>query len=452
MAEDPINKQTTTPLDVRGRTGLTYFGGSVYEELHPKLTGTQKIRLYKEMSENDATVGAILFSVKMLMRQAKWEVQAAGLSRQEEADKVFVEQCLGDMSHTVDELIPEILTMLPFGWSLFELCYKRRAGDSRDPKKRSIYNDGKIGWRKIELRSQDSLDEWLFDSEGEVLGMWQMPPPTYDRYFIPSEKSLLFRTESTKGNPEGRSVLRSAFRSWWMKKRLEEIEAIGAERDLAGLPVLEVPPEVMHPSAPTELKTFYDDLKTLVSEVKRDERMGVVVPAEETAQGKTGYRFRLLNSGGRRQVDTNETILRYQKDIAMTLLAEFIMLGMDKVGSFALASTKTHMFAMAVGAWLKSIAAVFNKHAIPKLFEVNGMKRDKYPVLVPGDVETPDLTAIGTFLANLTKVGIVIPDEALHRKVRELANMPEPDEKTARVPEIKPNVRLDGDHTRTDQN
>lgn len=58
---------------------------------------------------------------------------------------------------------------------------------------------------------------------------------------IPMSKAMLFRTESVKDNPEGRSILRNAYRSWYFKRRIQEIEAIGIERDLAGLPVIHAP-------------------------------------------------------------------------------------------------------------------------------------------------------------------------------------------------------------------
>jgi hypothetical protein len=52
--------------------------------------------------------------------------------------------------------------------------------------------------------------------------MVQMAPPRYQTTVIPIEKSLLFRTSIAKGNPEGVSLLRTAYRSWYFKKRLEE--------------------------------------------------------------------------------------------------------------------------------------------------------------------------------------------------------------------------------------
>ncbi|MCE2604181.1 hypothetical protein LH384_34385, partial [Pseudomonas aeruginosa] len=55
------------------------------------------------------------------------------------------------------------------------------------------------------------------------------------------DRALHFVTKSRKNNPEGRSVLRGAYRAWYFKRRIQEIEGIGLERDLAGFPVLTAP-------------------------------------------------------------------------------------------------------------------------------------------------------------------------------------------------------------------
>ena len=58
-----------------------------------------------------------------------------------------------------------------------------------------------------------------------LIGMTQQPPPDYGLLTIPISKAMLFRTESAKDNPEGRSILRNAYRSWYFKRRIQEIEA-----------------------------------------------------------------------------------------------------------------------------------------------------------------------------------------------------------------------------------
>ena len=57
-----------------GRLGLNRWGGHISEEFLPELSGIKGVRVYQEMSDNDSTVGAILFAIKMLIRQASWSV------------------------------------------------------------------------------------------------------------------------------------------------------------------------------------------------------------------------------------------------------------------------------------------------------------------------------------------------------------------------------------------
>lgn len=413
-------------LEELGSTGLERYGGHIDEEFLPQLKGERGIRTYKEMRDNDPVVGAVLFAIDMLIRGVPWHVEPAGEKVEDLDAAEFLESCLQDMSSTWEETISEIMSFLVFGWSYHEIVYKQRQGDNRDPSKRSRYNDGRIGWRKIPIRSQDSLWEWKFDETGGIRGMVQQPPPHYRQVFIPIEKALLFRTSNQKGNPEGRSVLRNAYRPWYFKKHIEEIEGIGIERDLAGLPIAWVPPELLSRSAAPEDRALLAEIKKIIRNVRRDEQEGVIFPLMyDSETNQKLYDFNLLSSGGTRQFDTDKIIQRYDQRIAMTVLADFILLGHEKVGSFSLASSKTDLFATALGAWLDGIAAVFNRNAIPRLFQINGMQLENLPQLVHGDIETPDLTEIGDYITKLAGTGMeLFPDPILEEKLRSFAKLP----------------------------
>lgn len=408
-----------------GNTGLERFGGTIYEEFLPELKGPRGIKIYKEMSSNDATIGAILFATQMLIRQVAWRVETNGNTKEDEENADFLRGCMDDMSMTWSDTISEILSMLTFGWSYHEIVYKRRLGPNKDSSRNSRFNDGKIGWRKIPIRSQDSLYEWVFDQNGGLQGMVQMAPPSYKLVTIPIEKSLHFRTLSQKNNPEGRSVLRNAYRSWYFKKNIEVIEGIGIERDLAGLPIVYVPPELLSPTATTEEKAVLTELKKIVTSVKRNEQEGVIMPLLYDDKGNKMYDFALLSSGGRRQFDINATIQRYDQRIAMTILADFILLGHENVGSYSLSSNKTNLFAVALGAWLDSIAEVFNRYAVPRLFELNAIKTDQLPQIVHGDVESVDLKELGEYISKLSGAGMeLFPNNELENHLLKVANLP----------------------------
>jgi len=259
-----------------GKTGLYRFNtGWIAEEFLRELQGRRGIEVYKEMAENDDIIGAILFATEMLMRQSKWSVQEAGSAPADIEAAEFVRGCMDDMEETWSDFISEVLSFLTYGWSYHEIVYKRRMGNTRNPATHSKYADGLIGWRKLPIRSQDTLWEWRYDDQDNLLGLVQCAPPQYEQVFIPLGKALHFKTKSRKGNPEGRSILRNSYRNWYFKRRIQEIEGIGIERDLAGLPVLEAPPDVDIWS--DEYQEELTKAENIVRSVRRDEREGIVL-------------------------------------------------------------------------------------------------------------------------------------------------------------------------------
>lgn len=398
-----------------GVSGLQRTSGFVYEEFLRDLQGPQGTRIFREMTDNDPIVGAVLFAVEQVIMSSTHTWEPANDSDPAQRVAYFFRDAETDMSHTFSSMMSEVLTFLPHGWSYLETVYKLRQGpDQKDPKLRSRFSDGLFGWRKIGLRAQETLVRWEFDEEGGIQGMHQQAPPDYSPRFIPIDKSLLFRTKTNKNNPEGRSILRNAYRPWYFKRRIEEIEAIGIERDLAGLPMM-TPPADLDPDSDDGKKQL-EVAKQIIRNVRRDEQEGVLKPS--------GWEFSLLNSGGRRQIDTDATLNRYDRRIAMVILAQFIMLGMEKVGSFSLSVTHEDLFLLAVMGWLVTVADVFNRHEVPRLGRLNGIPDDLLPRLHFAEVREPKVTELGTFLKDMGAAGFIEPDERIEQYLRSLAKLP----------------------------
>ena len=423
-------------IDVLGATGLKRFGGKIYEEFLTDLKGDKAIRAYKEMAYNDPVIGAVLYAIRTLVRQVDWSIREADDSEESKACAKFVEECLfEDMEETWSDTLSEILSFLTYGFSTHEITYKiRRGPDQEDKRFRSRFKDNRIGWRGFPIRSQESLQDWDIDErDGSILGFYQMPPPSYGTRYIPREKMLLFRADVHKNNPEGRSILRNAYISYFYKKKIQTYEGIGISRDLAGLPVMEVPLQILSSNASSAEKNVLASMKDLVQKCGRDEYEGLVIPHEQLADGSpSGYRLKLLSAGGRRPIDVNEIVKRYESRIAMSMLGEFILLGSESVGSFALADSKTSLFAQALGTYLDSITSIINNEAIPKLMRLNNLPERCFPTLAYDDIETPDLAAFSASLSSLVGAGVLTPDDKLEEFVREYANLPGTDDDTAR--------------------
>jgi hypothetical protein len=422
--------------DELGRTGLRHWGGFVFEEwLRELQTGRRAAEVFREMADQDPVIGAILYVIEMLVRRVDWWMESASDKPQDKANADFMWGVLNDTYHSFEDMIAEILGFLQYGWAYFEIVYKRRSGPHpNNPKLNSKFTDGKIGLRKLGVRSQDSLWKWVFDDDGELVGLIQNPPPDYTIRFIPYDKALLFRTKVVKDNPEGRSILRTAYRPWYFLKNLQNIEGIGVERDLAGLPMLKAPSGVdiwnTHDLVMVEVAQA---AQNVVSSIRRDEQEGVVIP--------DGWELSLLSTGGRRQFDTNALITRYEQRIATSVLADVILLGMDKVGSYALASEKVALLGYSIGSYLDSIANVINDRLTPKLFALNGEKNmTDYPQLCHGAIETLDLETLGSFLtgmASAATAGLFEGDDGLDLRaaLQKRAGLPIP---TNPIPGIGP--------------
>lgn len=407
------------------RYGISGSGSIFYEEFLHELRGVKGVHAYTEMADNDSTIGAVLFAIEMLMRQCEFHVEPAGDTEKDKECAEFVESCMNDMERTWADTLSEILSFLTYGWSYHEICYKRRVGNSSSPITNSKYEDGLIGWRKLPIRSQDTLYGWEYkDGTDDLLGMTQQPPPDFGLITIPLEKALHFRTRSRKDNPEGRSILRNAYRAYYFKKRIEEIEGYGIERDLAGFPVLYSPegmdiwdtedPDMINARAKAE---------HIVSSIRRDAREGLVLPG-----GESGWKFELVTSGSRRQFDTNQIIDRYDKRIATSVLADFVMLGQQQVGSFALADSKTKIFALSIGTYLDVICEVFNNQGIPRLIDLNGEHFKgitDYPKMVHSDIEEPDIAQFANSISTLLGSGALTPDEEIEKEIRRILHLPE---------------------------
>lgn len=429
-----------SPMLEIGRTGLSRAGGYVSDEFLPQLRGRQAIKVYREMAENSAVLGAWIYTVKQLLRQIEWRVEPASSKPVDKKNAEFVEQCMDDMEQTFADFISEACSMMVYGWSVHEMVYKRRHGLwSPDQRHKSKYNDGRIGWRKLPIRSQDSLLRWVFRDNGDVEAMVQMPAPRYQKIVLPMKRCLLLRPDLNKGSPEGRSLLRSGYRSWFMTKRFEEIEAVGIERDLTGLPVAYVPPNVLNPRPGSDDAKMLEAVKRAVTAVRRNEQDGLVWPLVYDDDGNLQYDFKLLTSGGARQFDVGGVIQRYETRMLMSVMADFIMTGHENSGSsYALHTDKSGIFETGVNGIAKAFADPFNRKAIPQLFKLNGEQPDDLPQLVPNNVNPPDLAQLAAFISSTAGAGMQwFPDGELEQFIRDAAQLPKVDPEIAEIHDVQ---------------
>lgn len=426
VKELAAERKPRSPTMEIGSSGLMQFSGYVREEFLKQLMGPRGAKTYREMRDNDAIINAAFSSMETMLRQCKWHIDP---ENEEDAADLEAAEFLQENWDNIDppNFVAEALEFLTYGWAWFEIIYKR--------------DGGKLYWERFAGRAQESLERWEFAPNGDILGMWQRSPVDGKEVLIPIDKSIHIRTTQIKNNPEGRSVLRGAYRSYYHKKSIENIESIGIERDLAGIGMFTVPAHWTNPSDPNY--TLYLEAQKMATRIRRDEQEGLVIPAIYDSNGNQIFKFELVASPGKRQFDTTNIITRYDSRIAMTLLADFLMLGHEKVGSFALAEGKIDLFSAGLGTWLDVLQAAVNLQA-EKLYDLNGFSGRAW--IRHGDIKPEDLTPLVKQLAELTKVGILFPDDGLEVWIREMIGapardgereMPDEDDMTPEMPEAE---------------
>ena len=414
-------------LGVYGKN--TYTGDIRADEFLQELKGKRAIQKYREMRDNNAIVGSVMYAIEQTLRDVKIDMVPANDSPEALREAEFLKSVFEDMDHTLDDHISEALSYLNYGFSWFEVVYKKREGDARSPKKNSKFEDGRIGIKKIAIRAPWTVEGFEVDQNtGEVLGMWQEAAWGKKVTMIPVEKSLYYRTTSLNNDPSGRSVLRNAYVSYTYLNKIQGYEAIAIERELHGVPVGRMPAEYMSSDATADQVNLRTQFERILRDLKNNEQGYALLPSDlyVDADGKpTNQRLmdvELITANGSRSIDIDPVVKRYQHDIARSLMAEFVMLGSGS-GSYALSKSKTDIFLRSLESYINAVVDVLNKQLVERLWQLNGLPWETMPKLVAGDVAPHDLREISSFLRNLNGAGIEVQDQV--EVVEDLMNIAE---------------------------
>lgn len=438
-----------------GTSGISFTHGNITEELKRDLAFPYATQTYKLMTY-DSAVSSALGIIEVLVRRSEWKVKPPKNPTAEELERTeFIESCMTDMTRPFSEFIGEVLSYLTYGHSYHEMVFKPRKGKSSNTKYPSKFNDNLIGWAKLPVRSQTTIDKWIYDNKkSEFVGLRQnlglvnreayynlVDDNDFSQYrLIPFTKLLQFRWNPKRDNPEGQSPLRGCYISWKYKTTIEEYEAVGVSRDLAGMPIIELPPEYMAEDAPEDRKVVYEYFKDLIRNIHANQSAGVIMPKFIDATSKQDmFGFRLEGVNGGKNYDTTPIISRYENKILMAFFADILKMGQDTVGSFALSDNKNNLLAFMVEAQLKLITEVLNEQLIPTTFRMNGWSEDRLPVFEYGDIEDTDLEGVSKFIQRVVSVGAVEVDTEMSDKLREMVDMIPADKTKKLNEELIPN-------------
>jgi hypothetical protein len=423
--------------------GYQRTGNQVNDDFLPKLNGKQGRRILRQMAENDETIGGVLFAMNSVYRSVQWIFDPADPENPEAVKYAewlenAIEKQMGDPEGALPDdtwsaFVQTWTDTDVFGWSWYDVWIKQLP-------------DGSVGIARLVPVAAETLDGWYIDEPtGYVRGIFQRSPTTAVSTLIPRERSLHLISSPNKGNPEGLSILRTAYRPWYYKKVHLEIEAILAERG-TGFPVITVNSDIKKaandPNLPEAQRqaaqAMIDDFEGIVARVKRNEQSGMVVYSKpyisgfDPETGVTTYgseqqvKLEFLTPEQSNAVDIDRTIKRLDTSIARALLADFMFFGTGgNTGNQANLGNRTELWIRAMQSRIDSNVECINRQLIPQLWKLNAFPDELRPVIRAGSISKDSIETLTTALARLAQAGApVFPDPELQEFVYKEAGLP----------------------------
>lgn len=408
--------------------GLNIFNGVTNDELKKELNFPYSIKTYKQMTYH-STINAALTLFDNLVSKADWVYKPPLDATEEELNQAkIINQMMLDLEdQTWSEFISDALSCNVYGFSVHEKVYRRRTTSNG-----SKYNDGIIGWRKLPIRNQESIEKFIFSADGnKIQGVKQNLSAISDAYnqysgrtvkevVLPRSKVMLFRAGKHKGDPFGKSLLRDAYLAWRFLTVIEEIEANGVAKDLSGLPILFIPPQYLSADASPDqvrVKNYYENA---MRNMQINQQSAMILPQTFDPDTKQPmFKLELLSLNGGKAMDTSKIKEYYKNLILVSLFADILTMGQSSTGSFALGQIKNSLSGNAADSMLRRLCDVINEELIRQTYELNGWDTSRMGYMDYENLQTDDLESFSKAVQRYKSTSAIELDRSVLNRIRE---------------------------------
>lgn len=410
--EAAATKQSAwTPNVNIGLWGNTYY----LDNLPPRPLLIQDLR---KMVRSDETASAMMYCINTAIGSMPWRHvgMVNGVLDEKDPSAIeaahFADTLIQDMRRSWRSFLIQAMSIVWSGLAPFEVVMKRRTADQ------SKFPDNAWGVDRLVPIDPLTVLSWEQIEKTDILtGMRQMAAPQP----LPLWKILHIRNQGYMDDPWGEPLLTGAWKAWKLKTRIQDIEALGIERELVGLPVFRVPEDVLlsasevdDSGAPTQnalrAQAVISQAKKAVSQTRLGPTDGLVLPSntwsedEQVADRTPKYDFKLVTTGGPRSIDTRTPARDHDRAIMRVCLMQFLALGERAGGSYGLSDDQSSIAMSAIAALAGVPADEWNLKVLPLVWTLSGKDPRYMPRLRPGDVGKEGLTAVGAFLRGVGAV------------------------------------------------
>lgn len=399
VALDPKKPSDKDILTEFGGTGTIIVGGILSStDYNLDLSGTQRVDIYDQMRKGDATVRAALLAVKLPILSAQWYIEPASEDDKDKEIADWIEdQLMNKMELSWTDWLRQALLFLDYGSMVFEKVYK-------------ITEDGKIGIEKLAPRLTKTIYRWRM-LDNKTKGITQILP-TGGMREIPEWKLLMLVNEQEGENYEGISILRSCYKSWYMKDAYYKIDGIATERQGLGIPYVKIPP-----NATDQDRAKVDEL---MRNLRTNEQANIQIPV--------GWEVGFLDMKAGQIKQSKDMILHHDRQITKSVLAQFIELGgTNAAGAKAVADPMMDLFLSSELATSRKIKEQVNECVIKDLVNLNFGEQEKYPRLSHGEITNIDIDKLSTALSQLSGVNMITATPKIEQYLRQAMKLPDED-------------------------
>lgn len=281
-----------------GYTGLKEVSGYIFEDSKVALRWPYAGETYRQMML-DPTISSIANFIKLMITKADWSCSYPKDSSGEVKEAAeFLGYCMGNMiDMTWREFISQVVDYIFYGFQINEKVFTRvTSGEWK----------GKIKWKHLPSRPQDTLTGWGLSRDGFVEYVKQNPArlgitSPVGEVKIPRKKFMHFKNHARSSNPEGTAGLKGCYLPWREKTLANELELVGMTKDLAGIAEIGVDAEYLakaaiNPAGP-EARNI-EQMKKDASNLSAGSQTYLIRPIAYSEQGKELFTFKLAGIDG----------------------------------------------------------------------------------------------------------------------------------------------------------
>ncbi len=409
MAAAPRKPSGAPSYNELGQTGTQISGGFVTaQDYNSDLQSPGSYDIFDKMRKGDGQIKAALTVIKLPLINAEWKIEPASDSPLDKMIASVIEEDLfGGMNVSWSSWFRQMLLHLDYGVMPFEKVWR-------------LGEDGLIRLRKLAPRLPKTIQQWQVDDNGGLLGIRQAAAPTFTPVDIPVDKLLVFVNDLEGSDYRGTSILRSAYKHWFIKDKLYIVQGIAIEKRAMGVDVGTLTGDAID-------SAHQDALERALMTLTAHQRQFFV-----EVEGQTKYRLE-TGSGGR-LLDPQEAIEHHDLRIVRSMIAEFVAMGAGSTGSLAMHRDKTSYLLLALGGIADTICDTVNRHLIQQWVDYNWMGA-AYPKLRYSRLEQRDIAVFADAVQKLTQSGALTPDAGLEEEARDMLSLPDIE---AMIPEGMP--------------